>query len=103
MRERTCPGSGKKIDGADLSRADVQNPLTAVPHAHAIIEVVDGGIIGDEYGPALERQPHVTAERLDASDVAKARHEGPAEIELAAADFDAEILIGSLPSRSGGT
>ena len=72
------------------SSADVQNPPAAVPHAYAIIEVVEGGVIGDEYGPALERQPHLTAERLDASDVAEARHEGPAEIELATADFDAE-------------
>ena len=63
---------------------EVHDAAPAVPHAHAVVEVVGGEAVEVEHGPALERHPHVAAARLDARDVAEARHERPAEVDLRA-------------------
>ena len=73
---------------------EVHDAAPAVPHPHAVVEVVGGEAVEVEHGPALESHPHVAAARLDARDVAEARHEGPAEVDLAlpADDLDPEDL-----------
>jgi len=47
-----------------------------------------------EHGPALESHLHIAVARLDARDVAEARHERPVEVDLALAvgDLDPEDL-----------
>ncbi len=73
---------------------EIHDAAPAVPHSHAVVEVVGGEAVEVEHGPALERHPHVAAARLDARDVAEARHERPAEVDLAlpVGDLDPEDL-----------
>ena len=73
---------------------EVHDAPPAVPHPHAVVEVAGGEAVEVEHGPALESHPHVAAARLDARDVAEARHEGPAEVDLAlpVGDLDPEDL-----------
>ncbi len=74
---------------------EVHDSARAVPHSHAVVEVVGGEAVEVEHGPALESHPHVAA-RLDARDVAVAHHESPAEVNLAlqVRDLDPEDLDG---------
>ncbi|MEO5896130.1 MAG: hypothetical protein ABIS06_10540 [Vicinamibacterales bacterium] len=69
---------------------EIDNAPPVVPHAHAVVEVISGHAVEVEHGPAFERHPHVTAARLDASDVAEARHEWPTEIDLTLPERDLE-------------
>ena len=86
MRIRTRAGGG--IPPAQLARSTT--PRAGVPHPHAVVEVIGGVAVEVEHGAALERHAHVEASRLDASDVAEARHEWPAEIDLTLPERDLE-------------
>ena len=88
------PTGGEEVDGADLRLVEVHDAAPAVPHPHAVGEVVGGVAVEVEHGPALESHPQVPAVRLDARDVAEARHERPGEVDLAfpVEDFDPEDL-----------
>jgi len=65
-----------------------------VPHSHAVGKVVGAEAIEVKHGPAFESHPQLAAARLDARDVAEARHERPVEFEsgLPAGDFEPEDL-----------
>jgi hypothetical protein len=93
-------GGGEEFDRADPhSRwrrystgptGEVDDAPPVIPYPHPIVEVVGGAPGEVEDGAALERHPHVASARLDARDVAEARHEGPAEIDLMLAKRDLE-------------
>src|SRR6185295_12455959 len=88
------PGGGEELDGADPQTVEVDDAPPAVPHPHAVVEVAGGEAVEVEHGPALESHPHLSAARLDARDLAEARHEKPDAIDraLPVGDLDPEDL-----------
>jgi len=85
---------GQEVDGADPPLVEIHDAVAAVPHPDAIGEVVGSEEVEVEHGPALESHLQVPALRLDARDVAEARHERPGEVDLVflLEDFDPEDL-----------
>ena len=87
-------GRWEELDRADPQTIEVDHAPPAVPHPHAVVEVAGGEAVEVEHGPALESHSHVAAARLDARDVAEARHEKPAEVNrvFPVGDLDPEDL-----------
>ena len=76
-------GGGEKVDGADPQTVEVDDAPPGVPDAHAVVEIAGLEAVEVEDGAALERHLDVAAACLEARDVAEARHEEPAEADLA--------------------
>ena len=85
-------GGGEELDRADPQTVEVDDAPLAVPHAHIVVEVAGLEAVEVEHGPALESHPYLAAARLDARDLAEARHELPA-------DFDRSLPVGDLDSE----
>ena len=76
-------GGGEKLDGEDPQTVEVDDAPPGVPDPHAVVEIAGLEAVEVEDGAALESHPHVAAACLEARDVAEARHEEPAEADLA--------------------
>src|SRR5262245_27619367 len=102
------PGrGGEELDGADP--VEVHGAATGVPDTHAVVVGAGLEAAEGEHGPALAGDPHLANARLDARDVAEARHEGAADLvravmgaDLEPEQLDRPALLGPLLGRHVG-